>query len=1051
MRILVLPIVLLALLMPQSVFALGLGEISVNSSLNQPLRAEIKLFSVAQDEIEDIQVVLAPQEVFQRVGIDRPFYLNALTFEPELKPDGQAAIKLSTRDPVREPFLTFLVEVKWPKGRLLREYTILLDPPVFLEATAPARTNAPAVETQSANPAKSQPSASRPAASSPVIANSSGSVKPQSPVSAGQRVGRDAVAAGSAPESYATQRGDTLWRIAEATRPSRDTTVEAMMLALQKANPEAFIQGNINNLKAGEILRIPNAGEINQRSSQEMLAEISRQNALWKEYQRSTAVTAAPQNIDAGKLDDSDAQISPEDQPVAENKPAVASEKEGDSEPSLEILASNPEKQILPQAVAAGGGSENLEDLRKQLALSQETAESRARENDELVKRMQRLEALLEKQERILTLQSEQLAEMQQGFAAAASNTGSNSSNADTPSENNTPVDETVVAETAANDAEIPPLVVPEGDISSEVNELDDRAERQAMQDYYASLDQPAEETLATANEQADSANVQIAAPSIEVPVATTEESSPGWIDTLKSQLANPLLLMILAGLGLMVIALIWIVFRRISVNRHVSNVESHDSFAEARVTDSMLEDIIVTQANRNRTALADETLQDKSTTESFADEAADTLSITNAAVTSDTASDDVLDDADVYIGYALYQQAEDLLKAAINKNPDNAAYRVKLAESYYASGDARAFEAVADELLETNVPAKDRRHVLSMGKQLSPDNPLFAAADSVAVDPTDASISENSAFVSEEFAPTQILDARVELDAQSVNDLQANEERAEAPSDDQAEAMHLGNTIAFDMSEPDVSIDGHPGSDDDIAPTVISSADNSNILEFDFNDLDREGFGLDSAEGAEDELLADQTYFDINSDKQEHSEDDSLATRIDAESPDLPAVNGTAQLSGNDSEDELLGTMIDADLANFANEFSLDETLDDEDLTVLFDEGGQSDSPGISNAELDETLLYDGESFSISDSTETFVVKHAGTETFVAEINQDLHRGGVDLMPGIDEIGTKLDLARAYIDMSDNEGARSILTEVLEEGDELQRQQAEELMIQCD
>jgi len=130
------------LLLPETAFTLGLGEIEVNSALNQKLSADIELLSATPEDTESIIVKLASRKEFSRAGLDRPYLLNDLRFKSEIV-DGVPHIKVSSGSPIREPFLNFLVEIDWPNGHLIREYTVLLDPPVFM--TQPASvTTAPA-------------------------------------------------------------------------------------------------------------------------------------------------------------------------------------------------------------------------------------------------------------------------------------------------------------------------------------------------------------------------------------------------------------------------------------------------------------------------------------------------------------------------------------------------------------------------------------------------------------------------------------------------------------------------------------------------------------------------------------------------------------------------------------------------------------------------------------------------------------------------------------------------------------------------------------------
>ena len=119
------------LLSPSLVYALGLGEIHLNSALNEPMNAEIDLIAAAPDELTALRATLASREAFTRYGIDKPPFLSSLTFKVGKGKDGHDALLVRSTESIPEPFVTFLVEVNWARGRLMREYTVLLDPPVY--------------------------------------------------------------------------------------------------------------------------------------------------------------------------------------------------------------------------------------------------------------------------------------------------------------------------------------------------------------------------------------------------------------------------------------------------------------------------------------------------------------------------------------------------------------------------------------------------------------------------------------------------------------------------------------------------------------------------------------------------------------------------------------------------------------------------------------------------------------------------------------------------------------------------------------------------------
>src|SRR5215467_9714862 len=132
----------LLLTLPSAAFALGLGDIHLLSPLNAPLDAEIELVDVAPDEANTVQVQLASRDTFSKYGLEWPGYLNTVQLKTVRTPDGRQIVKLKSQDPITEPFITLLIEVNWARGHLVREYTMLLDPPVYTPGQSRAN-NAP--------------------------------------------------------------------------------------------------------------------------------------------------------------------------------------------------------------------------------------------------------------------------------------------------------------------------------------------------------------------------------------------------------------------------------------------------------------------------------------------------------------------------------------------------------------------------------------------------------------------------------------------------------------------------------------------------------------------------------------------------------------------------------------------------------------------------------------------------------------------------------------------------------------------------------------------
>lgn len=251
-----------ALFVASESHALGLGEITLTSALNEPLDARIELVSATPEELANLRVALASADTFERYGLYRPLFLGRLQFTivPSGRADGNV-IHVTSEQPITEPFVTFLVEASWPRGRLLREYTVLLDPPVF--APPPVSETAPAV---------TAPSRARPADSGRI---ERAPVSTPSPESA-----PDFAFDTAAGDSVRVERGDTLWGISEQVRPDGRVSMNQTMLAIFEANPEAF-QDNINRLNAGAVLRVPSADEIFRISRGDATREVRKQNAAF--------------------------------------------------------------------------------------------------------------------------------------------------------------------------------------------------------------------------------------------------------------------------------------------------------------------------------------------------------------------------------------------------------------------------------------------------------------------------------------------------------------------------------------------------------------------------------------------------------------------------------------------------------------------------------------------------------------------------------------------------------------------------------------------------
>lgn len=334
--------------------ALGLGELTLKSTLNQPLVAEIELLDVKDLTAAEVVPSLASPEDFAKAGVDRQAFLNDLTFTPVLNASGKSVLRVTSSKPLSEPMVKFLVQVMWPNGRLLRDYSVLLDPSKFSPQTADA--------------------AAQPAPSQTITAPTTGATH---------------------PSQYTTTPRDTLWEIAAKARTGG--SVQQTMLAIQALNPDAFIDGNINRLKTGQVLRLPDSVESTALPQSKAIAEVAAQNEAWRQGRRYVAKPGTgQQQLDATKRGSSNVGAG---QNAKDNLSLVSAES----------------------AKARGKGpAGDAKALSNKLAVTQESLDTTRRDNEELKSRMADLQSQLDKLQRLIELKNNQLAKMQADGTGAA-------------------------------------------------------------------------------------------------------------------------------------------------------------------------------------------------------------------------------------------------------------------------------------------------------------------------------------------------------------------------------------------------------------------------------------------------------------------------------------------------------------------------------------------------------------------------------------------------------------------------------------------------------
>ncbi|KAF1710064.1 ferrous iron transporter B [Pseudoxanthomonas kalamensis DSM 18571] len=388
--------------------ALGLGEIRVLSQPGQPLLAEIPIVSSDPAEMEQLQARLASPATFERVGLERPRGLvSELNFAVALSDQGQPVIRVTSAAPVEQAAVNFLIEVDWGQGRLVREYSALVSTPEAMAAVAAPAVEAPLpapsnaivrepqvaapVETETPAPAEPQPTAAAPPSAPvpipapiPVPAAPPPEASPPAPV---------ATAAGPGDALAPVRRGQTLSGI--ASRLNTGYSLDQTMLALLRANPEAFIGGNINRLKQGAVLRVPQTSELAQLDRAEASALVRQQVAEWRQARRpvvqpaavaATTASASPAGT-GGPIDQARLEIAP---------PAAAvTDRAGTT-----------------SGIQAGGEGDMLAE--QQLQQAREDVAARESEVQELRAQVAELEKIKQQQEQLIAMKDSDLAAAQQ-------------------------------------------------------------------------------------------------------------------------------------------------------------------------------------------------------------------------------------------------------------------------------------------------------------------------------------------------------------------------------------------------------------------------------------------------------------------------------------------------------------------------------------------------------------------------------------------------------------------------------------------------------------
>ncbi len=287
--------------------AIALGRVAVQSSLGEPLRAEVEVLEISPEEANSLRVNLAPAAAFRAAGMDFNGALNGLQVSLQRRSDGRPYLSLVGNRPVNEPFVDMVLEVNWASGKLVRDYTLLLDPPKSTAATTPTPVN-PGVSRPPA-PVAAAPGVAAPAPAPAVVAPSAAAplppAKPATEKSKPAAAPKAATEAAKPPPTESGERkqvrvkaGDTAGLIAAANLPS-NTSLDQMLVAMLRANPNAFIGGNVNRVRTGAILNLPGESTASDTSAQEARRIVNAQARDFNDFRRRLAGAAPSANVAA--------------------------------------------------------------------------------------------------------------------------------------------------------------------------------------------------------------------------------------------------------------------------------------------------------------------------------------------------------------------------------------------------------------------------------------------------------------------------------------------------------------------------------------------------------------------------------------------------------------------------------------------------------------------------------------------------------------------------------------------------------------------------------
>ena len=977
-----------------NVNALGLGVLTVESNLDQPLRGVIDLRVNSGDDINSVRASIASRADFASFGIDYSDYLDNVQVRLDRGTGAARLVVDSSNVIIKEPFIHFLIRVDWAGGSFLREYTALIDPPVYAAETPKSYAKPVSVGSDQSYLTYDSNSVN-------TTVNSTPDVTPRRVTSSTSNSSRGGVSLRQS--SYAdeatygpVEAGDSLSVIAnELQAQFPDLSIYQIMQVLFEENPHAFINGNINGLVKGAILNLGDINRIRAVDVEDAKSFFSTQASDWG----SVKPTAEVENLKLGQDRYND---TPDD---------LAGSLSGSLVDNFQVGASSDTESLISDSdTETNSGSAEVVVLRQQISELESSLSSSALENQELKERLSIMEGQLNDMNQLMKLNvaDADLASLEDALAKKN------------------------IAEDLNSDAVTGAIV----------DTVDGSLDASNIIEDSAFVDTDAADTVEAASELLADNNINVEGLEVETTDAiagTDVIEAPKPVEVKKPKpiitpVAEPTLLekaqdilfgsglwKVVAGIGVLLIGAFAALFIRrrradeefeISMLSIESNSESFDNADTSSLSRSMSASVTAS-TNENSANSAD---KETSFLTVYSD--------SDAVVQADEV--DPIAEADVYIAYGRHEQAEEVLLDGVTNYPERTDIKHKLLVVYHKNNNAEGFERVAEELYsQRDSLAPDVWHdICNMGQEIDSSNPLFqlspedivAAANAADAVENEALISgeelvEATPLTQPEADPERNSQFDVDIEDESIQLINFDEGRSEISELDEVEIDSLDLNVDeipeadLDLDAVDVEVDSHQeitveGDDieineieinDTVLDVVESNLDEDSVLTIDFGDEDDDG-DID-----EDSVLS----FDDVADVLYDGDDDSVIE-----------INDTVIEIGDPDDDDFL-----------VNDSVM--IIDEEDGSIDLASavvGASDDAIESDSVNLVSENLIDDIKFELDDEAEDdgFDLDELG-EVSDLEIDDD-H----------DELRTQFELAKVFADLGDEDGSSKILNDII-------------------